>query len=311
MCYDSSVMKKKLLIITPVIFLVLILSVYAVRRRSSITSSSSQSSTVLQFSTQKNITYCSPDGTPQLLDLYTPKDGAIKHPLIIHVHGGSWVSGAKSDDSMIDVITSLAEKGFTVASINYRLAPNSKFPAQIQDVKCAIRFMRANANTYKVNSGKIGLLGESAGGHLSALAGVSQNVSDFESSEYAGVSDSVSAIVDLFGPANLVSFTQGSPLLLTALPSFLGSYSPIAASPTSYIDASDPPFLLIHGDSDTLVPLAQSQELLAKLQSAGVESSLITVVNAGHGLELSRGDAISPSMDQIKASAVSFFKTHL
>ncbi|MEI6481110.1 MAG: alpha/beta hydrolase [Candidatus Saccharibacteria bacterium] len=304
-------MKKKLLLVIPFILLVIGFSIYVVQRRSTNSPTAIQSSTKSQYTIKKDITYCSPEGSPQLLDLYSPQDGAIKHPLIIHVHGGSWVSGAKSDDSMIDVITSLAEKGFAVASINYRLAPNSKFPAQIQDVKCAIRFMRSNANTYKVNPGKIGLLGESAGGHLSALAGVSQNVSDFESSEYAGVSDSVSVIVDLFGPANLVSFTQGSPLLLTALPSFLGSYSPIAASPTSYIDASDPPFLLIHGDSDTLVPLAQSQELLAKLQSAGVESSLITVVNAGHGLELSRGDAISPSMDQIKASAVSFFKSHL
>lgn len=304
-------MKKKILLVIPFILLIIGFSIYVVQRRSTDSSNMSQASTKSQYTIKKDITYCSPGGSPQLLDLYTPQDRAKVHPLIIHVHGGSWVNGKKSDDNMTDVITSLAEQGFTVASINYRLAPNSKFPAQIQDVKCAIRFMRANASTYAINKDKIGLLGESAGGHLSALAGVSQNVADFESVEYAGVSDSVSAVVDLFGPSNLVSFTQGNPILLAALPSFLGSYSPVAASPTSYIDPQDPTFLLIHGDSDRLVPLSQSQEFLTALQSFSVESNLITVVNAGHGLDLSRGDAIIPSMVEVKASAISFFNTHL
>lgn len=304
-------MKKKLLIIFAVILLIVGGGVLFAHYRYDKALSTINAKVTPNFNVQKDITYCSPGGTPQLLDVYTPQDNQKTHPLIIHVHGGSWVGGSKSDDNMMPVIAALTDKGFTVASINYRLAPDYKFPAQIQDVKCAIRYMRANASKYSINPAKIGLLGESAGGHLSALAGLSQNVQEFNSDENASVSDQVSAVVDLFGPANLVSFTAGSSILAKALPTFLGSYSAAAASPTNYIDPSDPPMLIIHGDSDTLVPLSQSQELLSALQTTGVTSSLITVKNAGHGLDLVKGDAIAPSTDEIQASVVAFYNKYL
>jgi acetyl esterase/lipase len=304
-------MNKKLLFIFVIILLIGGGGVFFARYRYDNALTPKASELTQNFKTQKNITYCTPGGTPQLLDIYTPQDSQKIHSLIIHVHGGSWVGGSKSDDNMMPVITALADKGFAVASINYRLAPDYKFPAQIQDVKCAIRYMRANASKYSINPAKIGVLGESAGGHLSALAALSQNVQDFSTAENASVSDHVSAVVDLFGPADLVSLTAGSSILGKALPTFLGSYSAGAASPTSYVDASDPPMLLIHGDSDTLVPLSQSQELLDTLQKSGVTSSLIIVKNAGHGLDLVKGDAIDPTSDEIQASAVAFYIKYL
>ncbi len=304
-------MKKKLLILFVIILLIAGGGVLFAKNRYDKALSTINAKVTPNFNVQKDITYCSPGGVPQLLDIYTPQDGNKFHPLIIHVHGGSWVGGSKSDDNMMPVITALSDKGFTVASINYRLAPDYKFPAQIQDVKCAIRYMRANASKYSINPAKIGLLGESAGGHLSALAGLSQNVQEFNSDENVSVSDQVSAVVDLFGPANLVSFTAGSSILAKALPTFLGSYSAAAASPTSYIDPSDPPMLIIHGDSDTLVPLSQSQELLNSLQKSNVPGSLIIVNSAGHGLDLVKGDAITPSTDEIQASVVAFYKKYL
>lgn len=304
-------MKNKLLILVVIILLIAGGGVLFAKNRYDKALSTNNTKVTPNFNVQKDVTYCSPGDVPQLLDIYTPQDGNKLHPLIIHVHGGSWVGGSKSDDNMMPVITALTDKGFTVASINYRLAPDYKFPAQIQDVKCAIRYMRANAAQYSVYSEKIGLLGESAGGHLSALAGLSQNIQDFSNDENASVSDKVSAVVDLFGPADLVSFTAGSSILTKALPTFLGAYSATAASPTNYIDPSDPPMLIIHGDSDTLVPLSQSQELLSALQTSGVTSSLIIVKNAGHGLDLVKGDTIAPTTDEIQTNVVSFYKKYL
>lgn len=304
-------MKKKLLILFAIILLITGGIVLFAKNKYDQAFTTINANVTPNFKVQKDIAYCTPGGNPQLLDVYTPQDNQKTHPLIIHVHGGSWVGGSKSDDNMMPVITALTDKGFSVASINYRLAPDFKFPAQIQDVKCAIRYMRANATKYSVNSEKIGLLGESAGGHLSALAGVGQNVQDFNSDENTAVSDHVSAVVDLFGPANLVSFTSGSSILAKALPTFLGAYPAAAASPTSYVDPSDPPFLIIHGDTDNLVPLSQSQELLSTLQKFNVPGSLIIVNNAGHGLDLVKGDTIAPSTDEIQTSVVAFYKKYL
>ena len=272
---------------------------------------STKQDTEPSYSVSKDITYCSPQGVDQKLDIYTPKNAGDSTPIIIHVHGGSWTSGQKSDYNMLPYLESLVNAGFIVASVNYRLAPTYTFPAQIQDVKCAVRFLRASAKLYHIDTNNIGMIGESAGGHLAALTGTAQNTADFETNELAGVSDKVKAVVDLFGPANLVSYVQDEPIVSGGIKEFLGSYNPVLASPTHYVSATSVPFSIIHGDSDIVVPFSQSQELHDTLLKAGATSTLTKVVNAGHGLTLMRSGDLSPSIEQIQTDAIAFFKKFL
>lgn len=265
------------------------------------------------YSVQRDVPYCSPDNAKQLLDIYTP--GSLKEnerrPLIVHIHGGSWTSGQKSSDDMLPYLVGLTKAGFVVASVNYRLAPDATFPAQIKDVKCAVRFLRAHSPRYHIDPQNIGAIGESAGGHLAALLGTSKGQASFETSEYVGIDDSVKAVTDLFGPADLTTYVANYKLLAGPIARFLGTSSTQTASPTQYVDPSSPPFLIIHGDSDIVVPFSQSQELYDKLHAKNVNAELITVTNAGHGLELVKGDSVQPMLLQIQEKVTSFFKTNL
>lgn len=259
------------------------------------------------FAVEKDITYCNPENKPQKLDVYTPANVKDGTPLIIHVHGGSWVSGKKSDYDMIDSIESLATAGFVVASIDYRLAPIDKFPAQIQDVKCAIKYMRVNAAKYHVDPNKIGLLGESAGAHLASLAATTAGKADFEPLENAGINESVLAVVDLFGPIDLQKYVDTTPVVRSGVEQFVGDYNKTLASPINYVTAQTPPFLIVHGDQDNLVPFDQSQVLYDKLVSVGVNAKLVKVKNGWHGLLPSGGGEISPSIDELKKETINFY----
>lgn len=259
------------------------------------------------YTVEKNIMYCTPDGKPQKLDVFTPANIKDNTPLVIHVHGGSWVSGKKSDYDMIDSIESLATAGFVVASIDYRLAPTDKFPAQIQDVKCAIKYMRVNAAKYHVDPNKIGLLGESAGAHLASLAATTAGKADFEPLENAGINESVLAVVDLFGPIDLQKYVDTTPVVQSGVEQFVGDYNKTLASPINYVTAQTPPFLIIHGDQDNLVPFDQSQVLYDKLVSVGVNAKLVKVKNGWHGLLPSGGGEISPSIDELKKETINFY----
>lgn len=299
-------MKKLIIPISFILLLVIIGFGYQATKKKPV-----PAKTQLQaFEVQKNITYCQPDGQPQLLDLYQP-NSAGKHPLVVHIHGGSWTSGQKNADDMAEYLGRLATAGFAVASINYRLAPAKTYPAQLQDAKCAVRFLRTKATDFNLTTDKIGVIGESAGGHLAALLATTPGLPQYETSEYPKASDAVSAVADLFGPSDLASYATPDSQLGMALKSFLGTSSAASASPTSYVTENSPPFLLVHGDSDVIVPMSQSEELYNLLRSKNVSASLITVTNAGHGLELVKGDAIHPSIDEIQTSVQSFFKAYL
>ena len=263
------------------------------------------------YSLNPDIPYCSPGGNVQKLDLYTPSNRSADAPVIVHVHGGSWTGGKKSDSDMVPYLAALTNADFIVASINYRLAPASPFPAQIQDVKCAIRFLRANAAKYHINPAHIGIFGESAGGHLAALAGTAQEVTAFETNEYAGVSDKADAVVDLFGPTDLVTYVQTEPIVVAGIKTFLGSYSPQLASPTHYVSPTSAPMLIMHGDSDILVPYSQSQQLYDALSGAGIPTTLVKVANAGHGFTLAQGSEITPSIEDLQLQTQQFFKKYL
>jgi acetyl esterase/lipase len=252
------------------------------------------------------------DSRTQSLDLYLPPIQGHRVPLVVYIHGGGWAAGDKAQ-SPWDV---LEKTGYACASINYRLTDVATFPAQIFDCKAAIRWLRAHANQYNFDPNKIGVWGISAGGHLAALLGTSDGVKELEGDEgNLETSSNVQAVCDWCGPANLLKFTSqaGPHQRLDAddpqgvLAKFLGGLpkdrSRVAqmADPCAYVTANDPPFLIMHGDADDIVPIGQSRELYAALQNAHVDSKMITVSGAGH--EFFSADAVQ--------QVVNFFDKHL
>jgi acetyl esterase/lipase len=260
----------------------------------------------------RDITYCRPGGVAQKLDLYPPANLAAqpKFPLVVYMHGGSWESGDKAAPEVLKYISLLSSHNYVIASVNYRLLPQYKFPAQVQDVKCAIRFLRANAAKYRIDNSKVAVIGESAGGYLAAFSAVTAENPQFKTAEYAQNSDKAQAAIDLFGPSD---FTVGNALSSQAVAArqFISGTDPATASVTHYVDAADPPFLIVHGEIDNVVPLDQSQRLYQKLRASNVPAQLIIVRNAGHGLSATDGKTILPSYDEITSNVISFLNLNL
>ncbi|MBX7221075.1 MAG: alpha/beta hydrolase [Blastocatellia bacterium] len=250
-----------------------------------------------QPQTIRNIEFGRVNNVPLLLDLYLPQNPAGPLPVVVWIHGGGWTSGDKSL-ATTSVQVQQTSRGYAVASINYRLSGTAKFPAQIEDCKAAIRWLRANAGKYGLNPDRIGVWGSSAGGHLVALLGTSGGVAELEGT--AGNLDQssrVQAVVDWFGPGNLATMASQSlpcsvidhnsanspesQLVGCALPSCPDKAA--AASPVTYVTPDEPPFLLMHGTMDCVVPPGQSQELFDRLKAAGVNATLVFLPGAGHG----------------------------
>jgi acetyl esterase/lipase len=230
------------------------------------------------------------------LDLYLPPEGKAPRPLVIWIHGGAWLGGSK--DGGPRPAEQLLRRGYAVASINYRLSQHAPFPAQIDDCKAAVRFLRANASKYDLDPDHFGVWGGSAGGHLVALLGTSGDVKDLEGEgSNKGVSSRVQAVCDFFGPADLLTMApQSGPdstiqhdapnspeSLLLGGPILERKDAARRASPVTYITKDDPPFLIVHGDKDNTVPVGQSKELHEALKKAGVDSTLMIIPGAGHG----------------------------
>ncbi|MDQ3930528.1 MAG: alpha/beta hydrolase, partial [Chloroflexota bacterium] len=236
-------------------------------------------------------------------------------PLLVYVHGGGWTEGDKTWVDRIMSSGELALHGYTVTAVNYRLAPRHPWPAQIQDIKCAIRFLRAHSEEYNIDPDRVGVWGESAGGHLAAMLGLTNPEDGLEGSGgYLEQSSRVQAVVDMFGPADLVASGSESPqnrvmgyLLLGDSPSEAKLRS---ASPVSYASPDDPPFLLIHGEKDELVPFYHSTALLDSLNAAGVPATLVPVHNGDH-VFAPRGGSISPSGQEMKEIVTRFFDLYL
>ena len=256
----------------------------------------------------KNLNYVT-SATPsvaQKLDIYLPNEGIGPFPVIIQIHGGAFKSGAKSDGQLAPMLKAL-ENGYAVVSVEYRLSSEAKFPAQINDIKAAIRFLRANASKYSLNPDKFATWGGSAGGSLSALAGTSGGVVALQDDSlgYAGVSDSVQACIDWYGPIYFSTMdAEFSALGQTAamgatntaaspetayLGATIGSAEAepivIAASAQSYITEDDPAFYIQHGTADRNIPITQSVNFSNKLITI-LGSSKVTfeqLEGAGHG----------------------------
>ncbi|MBM3123965.1 MAG: alpha/beta hydrolase [Chloroflexi bacterium] len=256
---------------------------------------------------EKDITYCSVDGVELKMDVYYPPENNGRFAVTMYVHGGGWSSGDKAQGAGTIEIPELQKAGFLVVSVNYRLAPEYEFPAMIEDVKCAVRSLRAHADEYNLDPNRIGVWGGSAGGHLVALLGTSDESAGFDVGEYLDYSSRVQAVVSMFGPTDLTIPFEGNPIGQSA--GFSGA-DPALASPVTYVTADDPPFLMLHGEKDALVPMEQSEILLAALQTAGVPAELVPVINAGHSFKPDGGQ-ISPSRKEIVQLVVAFFEETL
>ena len=245
---------------------------------------------------EKDIPYAGTDNPRQRLDLYLPKTPKEDRPLpvIAYIHGGAWMGGDRASGGPLAGL--VASGDFAGISIGYRLSTEATWPAQIHDCKAAIRWLRANARKYHLDPDRIGIIGESAGGHLVAMLGTSGDVEALEGDlgPNKGTSSRVRCVVDEFGPAELLTMGDS--------PSRMSHYaadSPEsrllggaildhkelarAASPITYVSKDDPPFLIIHGDADPLVPFSQSERLSKALRNAGVECHFIRVKDGGHG----------------------------
>ncbi|MEW5872810.1 MAG: alpha/beta hydrolase [Chloroflexota bacterium] len=266
-------------------------------------------------SIETDLTYCTaPDGTPLKMDVYYPKQMSAPAPAIVYIHGGGWVRGDKKEGAGMLFFPALQKAGYIMVAVNYRLAPDYKFPAPIEDVKCAIRHLRANSTRYNLDPGRIGALGGSAGGHIAALLGLADASAGWDVGAYPEQSSRVGAVVDLFGPSDLVQLFKDDPKP-SASWSILGAKGardPLLSvfSPVTYITPDDPPFLLLHGNEDTEVPPEQSQILYDQLQAAGVPAELVWVKNAGHSFQPT-GGKLDPSLAELSKIVTAFFERYL
>jgi acetyl esterase/lipase len=247
-----------------------------------------------------NIAYNKDTLNKHLLDIYLPPNAKGKVPLVIFVHGGGWLGNDKYADIgyMKKTVAEIVSSGYALASIDYRFATQAIFPAQMQDCNRAVSFLIDNAEKYGFDKNRMAVMGFSAGGHLASLMGLSKN-NNVDSFFMTGTNKSFSfkAVVDFYGPAELILFPGAndpkSPesQLIGATPLSRPDLAK-GASPVTYVDKNDPPFLIIHGEKDDLVSPKQSQLLSSWLNVAGVKNELIIVKDAPHFGEMFDADEI-------------------
>ncbi len=239
---------------------------------------------------EEGIEYTNPDDQHLQLNLARPKTGDCPCPAVICIHGGGFRGGQR--DGYDGLCIKLAERGYVAATISYRLAPKYQFPAAVHDTKAAVRWMRANAKTYKVDPSKIGVTGGSAGGHLAQFLGVTANVPQFEGTGgHPEQSSAVTCVVNVYGPSDFTKSYGKSVDAHEVLPLWFGGNLEtkhalhIQGSPLYWVTPSAAPTLCIHGTEDKYVAHEQAVWLVDKLKAATVEAELLTLEGAGHGFK--------------------------
>jgi acetyl esterase/lipase len=271
-----------------------------------------------------NLAYATlPGFRPLTLDLYTPRPSDMPRPLVVFVHGGSWDSGdsrhAAPFSDFPQALAALAAQGYVVASVNYRLSQEARYPAALQDVKSAIRWLRAHAGDFNIDTTRVAVWGASSGGQLAALVGTTCGVGRFEpegDTDKDLPSDCVQAVIDWFGVTDIAADAPAAKSFTTGSSSSEGKYlgcEPAAcppgvarlASPLTFVSAGSPPFLIQHGAADTGVPPLQSQRLYDSLKAAGVPAQIVIYPDVGHGFARN-GTADAATVTQAMARLTAF-----
>jgi acetyl esterase/lipase len=230
-------------------------------------------------------------GARVAMDIVRPKAGpSEKRPAVLLVHGGGFRRGNRQ--SYLPMAIRLAERGYVAATASYRLAPRNQFPAAVEDVKAAVRFLRANANKYGIDTDRIGAMGGSAGGHLVLFLGLTPNVAELEGAgPNREFSSRVQCVVNYYGPTDFTQSYDKSVDAAEVLPLFLGGDlahnrpAHVRASPLNWVTPQAAPTLSIHGTDDTYVAYEHSLWLTERLVAAGVRAELETIPGAGHGFK--------------------------
>lgn len=269
------------------------------------------------FDLLADVQYCTGGGHPLLMDVFLPQHrNRTPTPAVLFIHGGGWQMGDKRQNTML--AQALAREGFATASIDYRLSGEAPFPAQIEDCKCAVRFLRANAAKYGIDPQRIGVAGPSAGGHLAELVATAGQSAGLEGEGgWPNVSSQVQAAAAWFGVSDFTVGARqfdhhtGQPVIKL----FRGTEKDKPdlyhkASPITYVSKDAPPLLLAHGEEDELVPFDQSVRMADAYRKAGLTVEFIAVKNAGHGFQPA-GSPPSPSPEEIRERTVEFFRKYL
>ena len=242
-----------------------------------------------------DLEYGTGGGRALKLDVVKPKTpGPQPRPLLVWIHGGAWGSGNK--EGGVEGLLWFAQQGYVCATVEYRLSKEAPFPAQIEDCKAAIRYLRANAARFGLDPRRVGVWGSSAGAHLAALLGTTGDVPDLDGAGgNPSQPDDVQAVCDWFAPTDLLSVGHdeadqakhneaNSPeSRLIGGPVQENREKAIRANPMTYVSRNDPPFLVMHGDQDPTVPIRQSEIFVKALRNAGVNVTYIPVPGGGHG----------------------------
>jgi acetyl esterase/lipase len=264
---------------------------------------------------EKPITYCEIAGETLQLDMARPA-GEGPFPAIVMIHGGGWEGGSRA--GYLGALPAMAKHGYVALTISYRLTkPDASgkakypFPAAVNDCKCAIRWLRANAAKYKVDPERIGVTGGSAGGHLSLMLGVTSASDGLEGDGgYADQSSKVQAVVNIFGPTDMPHISKSTGGAAPIVERFLGGKLDAIpdvykkASPISYVKKDLPPMLTIHGTADTLVPPDQAERFDKAMREAGAQHTMLLLNGQGHGFQ---GEGAQKSIE----ATVAFFDKHL
>ena len=269
------------------------------------------------FHVVSDIPYCTGGGKQLLMDVFVPHH-PVRNPTpsVLWLHGGGWERGDKNGSSGARL---LAGEGFVTANIFYRLSGDSPFPANIEDSKCAIRYLRANAPKYGIDPARIGIAGASAGGHLAMLVATAQEDAGLEGTGgWSKTSSRVQAVASWYGPSDFMvgetEFEHHTGRAVIKL--FRGTREEKPSgyrltSPITHVNSGDPPLLLVHGEQDVIVPFDQALRMKRAYESRKLTVEFIPVRNAGHDFSQVGDQPVSPSVGEVHRRTVLFFKRYL
>jgi acetyl esterase/lipase len=260
------------------------------------------------------VTYCMQNGVPVKMDIYYPKAASGQWPVAMIIHGGAWIWGDKVTSASLAIQPGLTERGFLVVSINYRLGPSFPWPSMIEDAKCAVRYLRAHAGDYNLDPNRIGAVGDSVGGQIALLLGLTDSSVGWDVGEYLDYSSQVQAVVDFFGPTNLTDPSVYDLMVKRGISAFynIGWNSPelIKASPITYAKKDAPPIFIAHGNLDLTVRLVQSQMFYDKMNALSAPIWLVVMKNGIHSFAPVYYQ-VSPSYEEVYSMAVNFLANKL